>query len=180
MMAKTRLAGLLLGVVVLALSSVGASAAPTRSLLELKAEGKPLAVGAEALFVAGYSLGPCYWEEQSFKVTVNRSRTDRLVKTGEAGQVEDCGGGATAIELTSANRMVVKLAPLRIDLGGPCVYQFRQISASFAQMEWGPEIYGTATGRLDKAQSTHSPACVKTRTTLFDMSLNGVETALVS
>jgi hypothetical protein len=175
-----RLPRILLAVaaVVLALSSAYASAASSRALLELKAEGKPLAVGGEVLFVAGYSLGPCYWEEQSFKVTVNRSKADRLVRTGEAGQVENCGGGAKSIEITSARKMVVKLAPMLIDLEGPCVYEFREVSATFAQKEWGPEIYGAATGKLNKAKSTRSPACAKTRSTVFDAALSGVETAL--
>lgn len=180
MMGKARLAGLLLGVtaVVLALPAPGAGAAST--LLELKAEGKQLAVGGEVLFVAGYSLGPCYWEEQSFKVSVNRAKADRLVRTGEAGQVENCGGGAKAIEITSARKMIVKLAPLRIDLEGPCVYEFKEISATFAQREWGPEIYGSAAGKLNRAKSARSPACAKTRTTIFDAALSGVETAFVA
>jgi hypothetical protein len=179
-MSKMRLPGLLLAVaaIVLALSSACASAASSRAQLELKAEGKALAVGGEVLFVAGYSLGPCYWEEQSFKVTVNRSKADKLVRTGEAGQVEDCGGGAKTIEITSARRMVVKLAPMLIDLEGPCVYEFREISTTFAQKEWGPEIYGTTTGKLNKAKSPRSPACAKTRSMTFDAALSGVETAL--
>jgi hypothetical protein len=182
MMGKTRLPGFVLGVtaVVLALFAAGASAASNRDLLELKAEGKPLAVGGEVLLVAGYSLGPCYWEEQEFKVAVNRSKTDKLVRTGEAGQLENCGGGAKAIEITGAKKMIVKLAPMRIDLGGPCVYAFKEISATFAQREWGPEIYGTATGKLDKAESARSPACPKSRTTIFDVGLSGIETALIS
>ncbi len=182
MMGKMRLPGFLLGVtaVVLALSAACASAASNGTLLELKAEGKPLAVGGEVLLVAGYSLGPCYWEEQEFKVTLNRSKADKLVRTGEAGQIENCGGGAKAVEITSAKEMVVKLAPMRIDLEGPCVYEFEKISASFAQMEWGPEIYGTATGKLEKAAGVRSPACAKTRTTIFDVALSGIETALVS
>jgi hypothetical protein len=177
-----RLPGFLLGVtaVVLALFAAYASAASNRTLLELKAEGKPLAVGGEVLLVAGYSLGPCYWEEQEFKVTVNRSKADKLVRTGEAAQIENCGGGAKTIEITSAKRMIVKLAPMRIDLEGPCVYEFKEISATFAQKEWGPEIYGSATGKLNKAASRRSPACAKTRTTLFDAALSGIETALVS
>jgi len=182
MMGNTRLPGLLLGVtaVVLALSTACASAASNRTLLELKAEGKPLAVGGEVLLVAGYSLGPCYWEEQDFKVAVNRSKADKLVRTGEAGQLENCGGGAKAIEITSAKKMIVTLAPMRIDLEGPCVYEFKEIMATFAQREWGPEIYGTATGKLDKAKSARSPACAKTRTTIFDVALSGIETALIS
>jgi hypothetical protein len=102
------------------------------------------------------------------------------VRTGEAGQLENCGGGAKAIEITSAKKMIVKLAPMRIDLEGPCVYEFKEISGTFAQREWGPEIYGTATGKLDRAQSVRSSACVKTRTTIFDMALSGVETGLIS
>jgi hypothetical protein len=176
------LAGFLLGMtaIVLALPTTCASAASNKTLLELKAEGKPLAVGGEVLFVAGYSLGPCYWEEQDFKVAVNRSKADRLVRTGEAEQIEDCGGGAKAIELTSAKKMIVKLAPMRIDLEGPCVYEFKEISATFAQKEWGPEIYGTATGKLAKAKRARPPACAKTRTTIFDAALSGIETALIS
>jgi hypothetical protein len=182
MMGKMRLPGFPLGVmaVVLALSTASAGAASSKALLELKAEGKPLAVGGEVLLVAGYSLGPCYWEEQSFKVAVNRSKADKLVRTGEAGQIENCGAGAKAIEITSAKRMTVKLAPMLIALEGPCVYEFKEISATFAQREWGPEIYGTASGKLDKAKSARSPACAKTRTTTFDAALSGVETALIS
>ncbi len=182
MIGKTRLPWFLLGVmaVVLALSAACASAASNRTLLELKAEGKPLAVGGDVLLVAGYSLGPCYWEEQEFKVAVNRSKADKLVRTGEAGQLENCRGGAKAIEITSAKKMIVKLAPMRIHLEGPCVYEFKEISATFAQREWGPEIYGAATGKLDKAESAQSPACAKTRTTIFDMGLIGIETALIS
>lgn len=182
MMGKTRLLGFLLGVtaVVLSLSAACASAASNRTLLELKAEGKPLAVGGEVRLVAGYSLGPCYWEEQELKVAVNRSKADRLVRTGEAGQLENCGGGAKAIEITSAKKMIVKLAPMRVHLEGPCVYEFKEISATFAQREWGPEIFGTAAGKLDKAESTRSPACAMTRATIFDLALSGIETALGS
>jgi hypothetical protein len=180
-MAKMRLFGVAAGVaIVLATSAICASAASTKTRLELKLEGKPLKAGAEVLLVAGYSLGGCYWEEQEFKVTVNGSRTDKLARSGEAGQLEDCGGGAKAIEVTSAGKMIVKLAPMRIHLEGPCVYEFREISATFAQKEWGPEIYGTATGKLDRAQSVRSSACAKTRTTIFDMALGGVETGLIS
>jgi hypothetical protein len=180
-MAKMKLFGVGAGVtVVLAASAICASAASTKTRLELKAEGKPLKAGAEVLLVAGYSLGGCYWEEQAFKVTVNGSRTDKLVRTGEPGQLENCGGGTKAIEITSAKKMIVKLAPMRIHLGGPCVYEFKEISATFAQREWGPEIYGTATGKLDRAQSVRSSACAKTRTTIFDMALSGVETGLIS
>jgi hypothetical protein len=177
-----RLPGFLLGAtaIVLALSAACAAAASNKTLLELKAEGKPLAVGGEVLLVAGYSLGPCYWEEQEFKVAVTRSKTDKLVRTGEAAQIEDCGGGAKTVELTSAKKMIVRLAPMHIDLAGPCVYEFKEISATFAQKEWGPEIYGTATGKLDKAEKARSPACSKTRTTTFDVALSGIETALVS
>ncbi len=180
-MDRMRLPGFLLGVmaIVLALSTACASAASNKALLELKAEGKPLAVGGEVLLVAGYSLGPCYWEEQGFKVVVNRAKADRLVRTGEAGQIENCGGGPKAIEITSARKMTVKLAPMLIDLEGPCVYEFREISATFAQTSWGPEIYGSATGKLDKAKSARSPACAKTRSTVYDVALIGVETALI-
>jgi hypothetical protein len=177
-----RLPGFLLGAtaVVLTLSVACAGAASTRTLLELKTEGKPLAVGGEVLLVAGYSLGPCYWEEQELKVTVNRSNTDELVRTGEPGQVENCSGGVRSIAITSAKRMIVKLSPLRIAIGGPCVYEFKEIPATFTQLEWGPEIYGTATGKLNRSASAPSPACAKTRTTEFDIALSGVETAFVS
>ncbi len=166
--------------VALGASAICASAASTRTLLELKTEGKPLNAGAEVLLVAGYSLGGCYWEEQEFKVTVNGSKTDKLARTGGAGQAEGCSGGAKAIEITSAKKMVVKLAPMRIHLAGPCVYEFKEISATFAQREWGPEIYGTAAGNLYRPESLRSAACAKTRTTIFDMALSGVETGLIS
>ncbi len=167
-------------IVVLAASAICASAASTKTLLELKKEGKPLTVGAEVPLVAGYSLGGCYWEEQEFKVTVNGSRTDKLVRTGEPGQFEGCAGGARVIEITSAKKMVVKLRPVRIHLEGPCVYEFKEMSGTFAQREWGPEIYGSAAGKLDRAESVRSSACAKTRTTIFDMALSGVETGLIS
>jgi hypothetical protein len=180
-MAKMKVFGVGTGVTVaLAASALCASAASITTRLELKAEGRPLKAGAEVLLVAGYSLGGCYWEEQAFNVTVNGSKTDKLVRMGEAGQLEGCGGGAKAIEITSAKKMIVKLAPMRIHLGGPCVYEFKEISATFSQREWGPEIYGTAIGKLDRAQSVRSSACAKTRTTIFDMALSGVETGLIS
>jgi len=181
MMGKTRLPGLMLVLiaVLLALSAAGAGAASSRTLLELKAEGKQLAVGGEVLLAAGYSLGPCYWEEQELKVSVNHSGTDRLVRTGEAGQVEGCRGGVKSLEMTSARKMVVRFAPLRIGAAGSCVYEFRAISATYTQREWGPEIYGTAAGKLDKAESARSPACAKTAATTFDVALSGVETALL-
>ena len=180
-MAKMRLFGVGAGVIVaLAASAVCASAASTKTRLEMKAEGKHLSAGAEVLLVAGYSLGPCYWEEQNFRVTVNHSKTDKLVRTVEVGQFEGCGGGAKAIEITGAGKMTVKMAPMRISLEGPCVYEFREISATFTQREWGPETYGSASGKLDRAQSVRTPACAKTRTTIFDMALSGVETTLVS
>jgi hypothetical protein len=179
---KARLLGFLAGaaVVVLALSPLCASAASAKSL-QLKLEGKTLAVGGEALLVAGYSLGPCYWEEQEFKVSVNGSKADKLVKAaGANGLVEGCVGGAKAVEITSARKMIVKLAPLRIHVAGGCVYEFKEISSTYTQTNWGPEIEGTTAGKLDKAESTHSTACAKTQTTIFDVALSGVETALVS
>ena len=180
-MSRLRLFGVASGVVAAALLIAAACAgAASSKLLEMKLEGKPTAAGAEVLLVAGYSLGGCYWEEQEFKVTVNRSRTDKLVRTGQPGQVEGCDGGASSIELTSAGKMLVRLAPMRIHLEGPCVYEFKEISATFSQREWGPEIYGSAAGKLNRAESARSPACAKTRTTLFDMALSGVETSLVS
>jgi hypothetical protein len=177
--AKRKLLGVGAGAVsIVAAFATCASAASTRALLELKAEGKPLAVGAEALLVAGYSLGGCYWEEQEFKVTVNGAKTDKLVRTAQPGQFEGCDGGAKVIEMTSARKMIVKLAPMRIHEEGPCVYEFKEISATFAQREWGPEIEGTAAGKLDRAESARSSACAKTRTTIFDMAVSGMETAL--
>ncbi len=179
-MRRMKLLGLVAGVVaVLAASAVGASAASTKALLGLKTEGKLLPAGAEVLLVAGYSMGGCYWEEQEFKVTVNGSRTDKLVRTGEAGQLENCDGGAKAIEITSARKLTVKLAPMRIHLAGPCVYEFKEVSATFVQKLWGPEIEGTAVGKLDRGESLRSRACAKTRGTIFDMALSGVETGLI-
>jgi hypothetical protein len=182
-MTKMRLFGVAAGVLVFGLlvaTAACASAASVKSLLELKLAGKQLTPGAEVLLVAGYSLGGCYWEEQEFKVTANRSRTDKLVRTGQPGQLEGCDGGTKSIEITSADKMIVRLAPMRIHLGGPCVYEFKEISATFSQEEWGPEIYGSASGKLNTAESARSSACAKTRTTLFDMALIGVETRLVS
>jgi hypothetical protein len=178
-----KLFGIATGALVLGLllaTAACAGATPTKSLLELKLEGKPLAAGGEVLLVAGYSLGGCYWEEQEFKVTVNHARTDKLVRTGQPAQLAGCDGGTESVEITSADKMIVRLAPMRIHLGGPCVYEFKEISATFSQQEWGPEIYGSAAGKLNTAESAHSPACAKTRTTLFDMALSGVETRLVS
>jgi hypothetical protein len=166
----------------LAATVVGAAAAAASSrspLLELKFEGKPLTASTEVLLVAGYSLGGCYWEEQELKVTVNRASADKLVRSGQAGQAEGCDGGAKSVEITSAGKMTVRLAPLRIHLEGGCVYEFKQLSAAFSRREWGPEIYGSAAGKLDKAESAHaSSTCAKTRTTLFDVALSGVETRL--
>ncbi len=163
--------------VVLVLAATASSAGAASTRLELKTEGKPLKAGAEVLLVAGYSLGPCYWEEQEFKLTVNGSKTDKLARSGGVGQVEGCTGGARAIEMTSARKMTVKLSPLRIHLEGPCVYEFREISANFAQREWGPEIAGNAVGKLNRPESARS-GCARTSTTIFDMALTGVETAL--
>lgn len=179
-MTKTTLLGLLASLAVAqAASAIWASAAPARTALELKAEGKPLNAGASVLLVAGYSLGGCYWEEQEMKVTVNRSNVDKLVRTGETGQLEPCGGGVRSLEITSTRKMIVKLAPLRIHLPRTCVYEFREFSGTFAQREWGPEIAGTATGKLDRAQSTRSVSCAKTDSTSFDVALSGTETAAV-
>jgi hypothetical protein len=175
-----KLLGVAMGALVLALAMATAACASATSSLELKLEGKQLAVGGEVLLVAGYSLGGCYWEEQEFKVTVNHARTDKLVRTGQPSQLTGCDGGTKSVEITSAGKMTVRFAPMRIHLGGPCVYEFKEISATFSQKEWGPEIYGSAAGKLNKAESAHSPACAKTRTTLFDMALSGVETRLVS
>jgi hypothetical protein len=179
---KTRLFVVAAGVLVLGLSAATATwagATSTGSLLELKLEGKPLAAGAEVLLVAGYSLGDCYWEEQEFKVTVNRSGTDRLARAGQPQQLQGCTGGPKSVEITSAGKMTVRMAPMRIHLGGPCVYEFREMSAAFAQKEWGPEIYGSVAGKLYAAESAHAPACAKTRTTVYDIALSGVETRLV-
>ena len=180
-MTKMRRLAVTAGVLVLSLLAMAASCAgATTAKLELKLEGKKLEPGEEVLLVAGYSLGACYSEEQELKLTVNRASTDKLVRTGEAGQFAGCDGGVSAIELTSADKMIVKLAPMRIHLEGPCVYGFKQISATFAQKEWGPEIFGSATTRLDAAASAHGSTCAKTRTTLFDIALSGVESRLVS
>ncbi|HME03543.1 MAG TPA: hypothetical protein VKG38_10995 [Solirubrobacteraceae bacterium] len=180
-MGKTKLLLVLAGVIVaMGASAICASAASTKTLLEMKLEGTPLKAGAQVLMVAGYSLGGCYWEEQEFKVTVNGAKIDKLVRAGEAGQFEGCVGGAKAIEITSARKMIVKLAPMLIHLPGPCVYEYKELSATFVQKEWGPEIKGTAAGKLDRAESLRSASCVKASTTIFDMALSGVETGLVS
>lgn len=173
-------AGVLVFGLLAATAACAGSAAATKALLELKLEGKQLSPGAEVLLVAGYSLDGCYWEEQPFKLTVNRSRSDKLVREGQPGQLEGCDGGTSSIELTSADKMIVRLAPMRIHLEGPCVYEFKEISATFSETEWGPEIYGSAAGKLNATESARSPACAKTRTTLFDMALSGVETRLIS
>ena len=119
-MAKMRLLGLAAGVLacgVLAVAPAYARATSTRSLLELRLEGKQLTAGTEVVLVAGYSLGSCYWEEQEFKVTVNRSKSDKLIRSGQPGQFEGCDGGARSIEITSANKMLVRLAPMRQIIG---------------------------------------------------------------
>jgi hypothetical protein len=181
-MARMRLFGILAGALalgLLALTAAAAGAASTKRV-ELKMEGKPLTRGAEVLLVAGYSLGDCYWEEQELKVTVNRASVDKLSRGAEAGQLEGCGGGVKAVEITNAHKMIVRLAPLRIHVGGPCVYEFKAISAAYTEEEWGPEIYGSASGTLNKAESSRTAGCTKTRATAFDMALSGVEARLTS
>jgi len=181
-MMRMRLFGVAAGVLVLGLlatTAACAGAASTKSPLELKLEGKPLSAGAEVLLVAGYSLGGCYWEEQELKLTVNHASTDKLARSGQPGQLEGCDGGVKSVEITSAGKMIVKLAPMRIHLEGPCVYEFKELSAAFSQHEWGPEIYGSAAGKLNTGESSRSAHCAKTRTTLFDVALSGVETRLV-
>ncbi len=180
-MRKIRLLGVGVGAVLaLAVAPMSASGASTKTLMQLRMEGKPLNAGAEVLLVAGYSLGECYWEEQEFKVVANGAKTDKLVRLNQSGLVEGCDGGAKVIEITSARKMTVKMAPMRIHLTGPCVYEFKEISTTFRQREWGPEIEGTATGKLYSAESPHSAACAKTRNTVFDMALSGVETELIA
>ena len=180
-MRKMRLLGVAAGTVLaLAVASMGASAASTKTLMQLRMEGKPLKAGAEVLLAAGYSLGDCYWEEQEFKVVANGAKTDKLVRINQSGLVEGCDGGAKVVEITSARKMTVRMAPMRIHVTGPCVYEFREISATFRQREWGPEIEGTASGKLYRAESSRSAACAKTRNTVFDMALSGVETKLIA
>lgn len=180
-MRKTTLLGVGAGAVfALAVVAMSASAASTKTLMQLRMEGKALKTGAAVLLVAGYSLGECYWEEQEFKVVANGAKTDKLVRINQSGLVEGCDGGAKVIEITSARKMTVKMAPMRIHVSGPCVYVFKEISSTFRQHEWGPEIEGTATGKLDTAERARSAACAKSRTTVFDMALSGVETELVA
>jgi len=179
-MGKMRLLGIgAVVLVALSASAIYANAASTKARLELKLEGQPLKAGGAVLLVAGYSLGGCYWEEQEFKVTVNRAQTDKLVRTGEAGQVEGCSGGAKSIEITATRKLLVRLAPVRIHLETGCVYDFKEVSATFTQKEWGPEIEGNTAGKLDKAASAKTATCAKTRTTFFDLALSGLETTLI-
>ncbi len=180
-MRRTRLVGVAVGaVLVLAVCAIGASATTPKTRMQLRLEGKPLKPGAAVLMAAGYSLGECYWEEQEFKVVTNGAKTDKLVRINQSGLVEGCDGGATAIEITGARKVTVKMAPMRIHVSGPCVYVFKEISSTFRQHEWGPEIEGTVSGKLDTAERPRSPACAKSRTTAFDMALSGVETELVA
>ncbi len=160
---------------VLALTVAGAGAA-TSATLQLRSEGKAAAAGAELEFVAGYSMGECYWEEQEFKLVTNGAQTDKLVRSSQNGLVEGCSGGAKVIEITSAKKLTVRMAPLRIHATGGCVYQFKEMSGPFKQREWGPEVVGTATGTLYRPES--SASCAKTRRTAFDVGLSGVETKL--
>lgn len=162
-------------VVALALLPASVGAASSTTATQLQAEGQTLQAGAEVLLVAGYSLGECYWEEQEFKVVTNGAKIDKLERVGQNGLVEGCGGGAQSVELTSAGRMRVKMAPLRIHLPGPCVYEFTEMAAAFRQREWGPEIAGSATGKLYTPESSRSAKCAKTRSTAFDVALSGVE-----
>jgi len=163
-------------IAVLALAAVSATAA-TSGTLQLKTEGKAAAAGAELEFVAGYSMGECYWEEQEFKLVTNGGRTDKLVRTTQNGLAENCSGGAKVIELTSTRTMTVRMAPMRIHVTGPCVYEFKEMSGTFKQHEWGPEASGLATGTLDRHEA-HAASCPKTRRTEFDVSLSGVETKI--
>jgi hypothetical protein len=167
-------------IAMLALGAVSASGASTTPLLQLKTEGQPAKVGAELLMVAGYSLGECYFEEQEFKLLVNDAKTDKLVRTSQNGLAEDCDGGAEVVEITSAKKLTLRMAPMRIHVSGPCVYEFKEISGTFVQTEWGPEVAGAATGKLYAPESTHATACAKTRRTSFDIGLSGVETKLTS
>ncbi len=169
-----------LAVLALAAPTTSASAAPAKTLLQLRMEGKPLKAGAEVLLVAGYSLGECYWEEQEFKVVANGAKTDKLVRINQSGLVEGCDGGAKVIEITSAGKMTVKMAPMRIHVTGPCVYEFKELSTTFRQREWGPEIEGTATGELYAPESPRSAACAKKRNTVFDAALSGIETERIA
>lgn len=169
---------LALGIVLAgALALQGAAASASSSRLELKSEGKALLAGGEALLVAGYSLNGCYFEEQELKVAVNGAATDRLTHTGEAGLAEGCDGGARTVEISSSRRLTVKLAPLRIHLTGPCVYEFKEISGKYQQQGWGPEIAGTATGTLYKRESERAGCAARQRSS-YDIALIGVETAL--
>jgi len=180
-MIKMRLLGLGAGLAfALAAVPTGVSAAATRNLLQLRMEGTPLKAGAEVLLAAGYSLGGCYWEEQEFKVVSNGAKTDKLVRVNQSGLVEGCAGGAKVVEITSARTMTVRMAPMRIHVAGPCVYEFREVSATFHQHEWGPEIEGIAVGRRYAPESPRSAKCAKTRNTVFDVALSGVETELIA
>ena len=167
-------------VLVLAAGTASAGAATTKNLLQLQMEGKPLKAGAEVLLVGGYSLGECYWEEQEFKVTVNSAKTDKLVRINPSGLVEGCTGGARVIEITSAKKLTVKMAAMRMHVAGPCVYEFTEMSSTFRQREWGPEIVGNTTGKLYARESPRSAKCAKTRNTFCDIALSGVETQLVA
>lgn len=162
-----------------AIAALGASAASGASggHLQLKSEGKALASGGEVLFVGGYALGTCYSEEQPLKLAANGAATDKLTRGSESGQLEGCTGGVQSVELSAAHKMTVKMAPLRIHLAGPCVYEFKVISGAFQQTSWGPELSGTATGSLYKHESK-SAGCAGTDKSFYDIALIGVETAV--
>ncbi len=159
----------------LALQCNAAIAASTR--LQLKSEGKALLAGGEALLVGGYSLNDCYFEEQEFKLAVNNAATDKLTRGSESGFAEGCDGGAKTIEISSSRRLTVEMAPLRIHLAGPCVYEFKQFAGSYHQQSWGPEIAGTATGALYKRESERS-GCAAHQRSAYAIALIGIETAL--
>jgi len=147
---------------VAALASTASAAGPG---LVIKEGETPLASGATAY--VGVNLDDECLQFDQGTLTSNGKSKDKAAFTAVASiQCEEgvtMTGSVSSAEMTSTGLMELKST--LVIKRGECAYEFKKLSVTFPAEEGGVIGFGTATGKLDKAESSKvKGACEKTAT----------------
>ena len=152
----------------LALGALSASAASAPGLLVIKEAGKPLRFGKrmQATETVSSASGSCELHH-SGRLQTNESPTDKF--EANFGAAPECVGLSASnpteihIALTSAGKgafayRIEYKQKLQLTLSGPCVYEFRELTAAAQPTEAGSTVKGAAEGAVNERHSAHSCA----------------------
>lgn len=176
-------------------AAIGASAASAKTVLELKDEGVPVAVGAEiGVEMETPEFFRCKWAQRAH-VSVNRAKQVKLA-VEPATEKQECPGNESAdafseiprgvgtIAMTIAGGAPLRGSPLRLTSGvvigpGPtCTYDFKKFSGTFS-IPGHAVIEGSAVGKLNRrlSEERYPPevagSCEQSDTERFRVGLRG-------